>query len=105
MSTALAWRDLAPPCAFDAVLFPPLMADHPVVTFDAGVLSRLPQVDMLNGNSLFSGPFSDFTDVFRPVVVPCGAGLAAPFDDAAQAPDGPSGGQGKNTPRYLDLRG
>ena len=49
---------------------------------DVGVLLWLAVLDVLDGNPMTRGPFLQlFTDVFRAVIDPNSAGLAAPFDD------------------------
>jgi len=50
----------------------------------------------MDGNPMFLNPFLQFaTDVFRAVVNPCCARLAAPFDNPAQTLDGALCTQGK----------
>ena len=67
--------------AFDDVLVEPLMPNRAVVAFDVGVLLGLSWLDVLDGDAPFLGPDQQLaTDVFRAVVDPCGAGLAAPLD-------------------------
>jgi hypothetical protein len=64
------------------------MPNCAVAAFDVGVLLRLAGLDMLDGNPLLFSPFHQFfADVFRVVVHPNGAWLAAPRDDPIQAPD------------------
>jgi|GEM_PF-2308525 len=66
---------------------------------DVGVLLGLSGLDMLDGNSMFFSPFLQrFTDVFRAIVDPYGAGLTPPFNDPIKAPDHPLGWQ-----REVDL--
>jgi hypothetical protein len=73
---------------FADVLVKPLVPDCAVVTFDPGVLLRLSCLDVLNGNALFISSFQQLdADVFRAIIDPDRAGLAAPFDDAIEAPD------------------
>jgi hypothetical protein len=79
---------------FDDVLVEPFMPHGAVVALDVGVLLRLAWLDVLDGNPMFLGPFHQlFTDVFRAVVHPDGAGLAPPFDDPVEAADDPFGWQ------------
>ena len=67
--------------AFDDVLIQPFMPDGAVVALDIGVLLGLSGLDVLDGNPMFRRPFHQlFADVFRAVVDPNGAWLAAPFD-------------------------
>jgi hypothetical protein len=48
---------------------------------DVGVLLGLSGLDVLDGDAVFLGPYQQLaTDVFRAVVHPYDAGLAAPFD-------------------------
>ena len=57
------------------------MPDGAVVALDVGILLRLAGLDVLDGNPLFISPFQQlFADVFRTIVNPNGARLAAPFD-------------------------
>ena len=75
------------------------MPDRAVVSLDVGVLLGLARLDVLDCNPLFLGPYQQLaTDVFRAVVHPNGAGLAAPFDDPVQAANDTFGG-----PRDVDL--
>jgi hypothetical protein len=75
------------------------MPHRAVVALDAGVLLGLARLDMQDGNPLFPGPFDQLsTDVFRAVIHPFGAGLAAPFDDPIQAADHAPGGKRKVYP-------
>ncbi len=61
------------------------MPDGAVVALDVGVLLGLAGLDVLDGDPMFLGPYQQLaTDVFRAVVDPYGAGLAAPFDDPVQ---------------------
>lgn len=65
-----------------------------VVALDVGVLLGLAGLDMLDGDLPLLGPFHQLAaDVFRAVVDPNGAWLAAPFDDPVQTTDDPFGGQ------------
>jgi len=49
---------------------------------------------MLDGNPLFLSPLQQLAaDIFRAIADPCGAGLAASFDDAVQTADDAFGGQ------------
>ena len=71
--------------AFDDVLVEPFMSDGAVVSLDASVLLGLAGLDVLDGDAPLFGPDQQLaTDVFRAVVDPCGAWLAAPFDDPVQ---------------------
>lgn len=75
------------------------MPNRAVVVFDVGVLLGLAGLDVLDRNAPFLGPYQQFaTDVFRAVVGPYGSRLAAPFDDAVEAPDDAFGRQ-----REVDL--
>ena len=66
---------------FDDGLVEPFMPDGAVVALDVGVLLGLTGLDVLDGNTVFRGPDQQLaTDVFRAVVDPNGAWLAAPFD-------------------------
>ncbi len=66
---------------FDDVLVKPFVSDGAVVTLDIGVLLRLSWLDMLDDNPVFLSPNQQLTtDVFRAVVDPYGAGLAAPIE-------------------------
>ena len=87
---------------------------------DIGVLLGLAWLDVEDGNPLFLSPFHQiFTDVFRAVINPNGAGLAAPFDvaegqeavwETVSPTTGPDCGSralraGKSPPRSRALRG
>ena len=66
------------------------MPDGAVVTLDVGVPLRLSGLDVLDRDTAFPGPDQQLaTDVFRTVVDPDGAWLAAPFDDPVEASDDP----------------
>jgi hypothetical protein len=57
------------------------MPNRAVVALDVGVLLGLAGLDVLDGDAAFLGPDQQLaTDVFRAVVDPYGARLAAPFD-------------------------
>ena len=80
--------------AFDDVLIQPFVPDRSIVALDAGVLPGLIGLDMLDGNPMFFSPLHQlFTDVFRAVVNPNGAWLAAPFNNPIKAPDDSFGEQ------------
>ncbi len=66
---------------FDDVLVEPFVPDGAVVALDICVLLGLTRLDMLDGDAPFLGPDQQLaTDVFRAVIDPYGAWLAAPFD-------------------------
>ena len=68
------------------------MPDGAVVALDVGVLLGLAGLDVLDGDAPFPGPDQQLAaDVFRAVVDPYGAGLAAPFDDPVETSDDPLG--------------
>ena len=56
-----------------------------VVALDIGVLLRLSGLDVLNGYSVFPGPYQQLaTSVFRAIIDTNGARFAAPFDTSVQ---------------------
>ena len=58
------------------------MPDGAVVALDVGVLLRLAGLDVLDGDAPPRSPYQQLaTDVFRAVINPNGAWLAAPLDD------------------------
>ena len=69
--------------AFDDVLVEPFVPDGAVEALDIGVLLGLAGLDMLDGYSVFPGPYQQLaTDVFRAVVDPDDLWLAAPLDES-----------------------
>ena len=87
------------------ILAQPFTANCAIVALDIGVLLRLTGLYVLNGDATFLGPDQLLaTDVFRAVVDPYCAGLAAPFNDPVQAPDDPFGWQREVEERLKKLR-
>jgi len=79
---------------FDDILVEPFVPNRSVVALDVGVLLWLSGLDVLDRNAMFFSPFHQlFTDVFRAIVDPNSAGLAAPLDYPVEASDDPFGRQ------------
>ena len=76
------------------VLIQPLMPNRPVVALDISILLGLAGLDVLDRNTMLLSPFPQrFTDVFRAIVDPDRARLAAPFYGPVEAADDPFCGQ------------
>jgi hypothetical protein len=66
---------------FDDILIQPFMPDRAVVTLDVGILLGLSGLDVLDGDAPPLGPGQQLaTEVYRAIVDPYGAWLAAPFN-------------------------
>ena len=66
------------------------MPDGAVVALDVGVMLAMAGLDVLDGNAPTRGPDQQLaTGLFRAVLYPYCAGLAAPLDDRVKASDDP----------------
>ena len=71
---------------FNDALVQPFMSNCTVVALNVDVLLRLPELDVLDGNTLFLSPFRQLaTDIFGAIIDPNILWFSTPFDDPIEA--------------------
>ena len=64
------------------MLADPAVPDRTVVSFDIGILLRIPWLDVFNANTVFFSPITEnVTNKLRSIIASNDGGLTSPFDE------------------------